>query len=61
MKKNIYAYMYIFYSALYIYSCVYMHIYRTLQAALVVKNSLANAGDVRDVDCRFHPWVGKTP
>ena len=45
---------------MHIYVCVYIYIYRTLQVALVVKNPLANAGDVRDVDCRFHPWVGKT-
>ena len=31
---------------------------RTSQGALVVKNSLANAGDMR---CEFNLWVGKIP
>ena len=30
------------------------------QVALVVKNSLANAGEVRDAGS-VHPWVGKIP
>ena len=29
------------------------------QVALVVKNSPANAGDIKR--CRFDPWVGKIP
>ena len=31
---------------------------RASQVALVVKNPLPSAGNVRDV---FHPWVGKIP
>ena len=48
MKKNIHAYI-----------CI--STYRTLQVVLVVKNPLANAGDVRDVDCGFDPWLGRLP
>ena len=31
------------------------------QVELVVKNTPANAGDVRDKRCGFDPWVGKIP
>ena len=32
---------------------------RASQVMLVVKNLLANAGDI--TRCRFNPWVGKIP
>ena len=34
--------------------------YEGLPGGSVVKNSPANAGDIRDA-CRLHPWVGKFP
>ena len=33
-------------------------VWRVFQLVIVVKNPLANAGDMR---CRFNPWVGKIP
>ena len=35
-------------------------IFWTSLVVLVVKNPLADAGDVRE-RCRFDPWVGKIP
>ena len=34
---------------------------RASHVALVVKNSSANAGDIRDVGPGFNSWVGKIP
>ena len=36
-----------------------MHTDRVVQVAPVVKNLLANAGEVKR--CSFSPWVGKIP
>ena len=41
------------------FKVIHTHSHGASQVALVVKNPVASAGDIKRL--RFHPWVGKIP